>query len=277
MPMSGWFWSSMATTAMRSPPPGAPGPIARRAASRSPIGRPTSAAAGSGGNSDIGQLMIICSFRPARLHIATVVPQSDGGTSAYTRLGWEFSSSCETSNIIENHCWRCLCWRPSSRAARARPICCRGTRTGSRAPAGCSSGTSKRRRCRPTSRSRPKIWSAPRAIAREWRRPPQPRRRQRRDRWRRGRAGRAHDDGNGGARSYRMRRRARHRRARQRQPLQQSARRPAWRSSPIAGAARRNLHLHGRTPDLDRARAAAGGAAEGGKSKSRPKKKPAAT
>ena len=51
--MSAWFWFSTATTPMRSPPRAAPGPIARRGASRSPIGRPTSAAGGSGGISDI--------------------------------------------------------------------------------------------------------------------------------------------------------------------------------------------------------------------------------
>ncbi len=52
-PMIGWFWCSTATTAMRWPPRAAPGPIARRGDSRSPTGRPTSGAAGSGGNSDI--------------------------------------------------------------------------------------------------------------------------------------------------------------------------------------------------------------------------------
>jgi hypothetical protein len=61
-PMSGWFWSLMATTAMHSRRPGAPGPIARRGGSKSRIGRPTKGADGSGGNSDIGQLMIICGF-----------------------------------------------------------------------------------------------------------------------------------------------------------------------------------------------------------------------
>ncbi len=60
----------------------APGPIARRGGSRSPIGRPTSGAGGSGGNSDIRQLMIICGFGLRACDIATVVPQSDGGTSA---------------------------------------------------------------------------------------------------------------------------------------------------------------------------------------------------
>ena len=81
-PTTAWCWSSTATMTTRSAPRGGPGPIASRGGLRSPIGRPTSAAAGSGGISDSWQLMIICGFRPWRLDIATVVPQSDGRTTA---------------------------------------------------------------------------------------------------------------------------------------------------------------------------------------------------
>jgi hypothetical protein len=41
-----------------------PGPIAKSGVSRSRIGRLMSGAGGSGGNSDIRQLMIICGFGP---------------------------------------------------------------------------------------------------------------------------------------------------------------------------------------------------------------------
>lgn len=57
--MTGSFWYSTATMATRSPPRGAPGPIARRGVSRSPTGRPTRGAGGSGANSGLAQLMII--------------------------------------------------------------------------------------------------------------------------------------------------------------------------------------------------------------------------
>ena len=59
-----WCWSSTATTTKRWPPRVTTGPTARRGASRSLTGRPTSAAAGSGGNSDVRQLMIILVFGP---------------------------------------------------------------------------------------------------------------------------------------------------------------------------------------------------------------------
>ena len=63
-PMIGWCWSSTATTTTRWRLRGAPGPTARRGGSRLPIGRPTSGAGGSGGNSNVRQLMIICVFGP---------------------------------------------------------------------------------------------------------------------------------------------------------------------------------------------------------------------
>ena len=50
---SAWSSCSTVTTPMRSPRPGRTGPLAKPAASRSPIGRPTSGDAGSGANSDI--------------------------------------------------------------------------------------------------------------------------------------------------------------------------------------------------------------------------------
>ena len=63
-PTIAWFWCSTATTTTRSAPRGAPGPTASRGDSRSPTGRRTSAAGGSGGISDVRQLMIICGFGP---------------------------------------------------------------------------------------------------------------------------------------------------------------------------------------------------------------------
>src|SRR6185437_4046750 len=60
-----------------------------------------------------------------------------------------------------------------------------------------------------------------------------------------------------------MRRGARHRSARQRQPVEQSARRPCRGRDLFAGPARRHLHIYGRTADLGRA-CAGGGAAQAG-------------
>src|SRR2546429_4308757 len=71
------------------------------------------------------------------------------------------------------------------------------------------------------------------------------------------------DKGSGGAWSHRMRRGARHWRPRQRQSFQQSARRSGGGYQLLEGATRRDLHLYGRTPELDRAWTRAGGAAEG--------------
>src|ERR1700738_866851 len=62
------------------------------------------------------------------------------------------------------------------------------------------------------------------------------------------------DDRNGRAWSYRVRRRARDRRAGQCQYFQQWARRPGGGHYLFARPARRNLYLHIRSPDLDRAR-----------------------
>src|SRR6266403_4842334 len=60
-----------------------------------------------------------------------------------------------------------------------------------------------------------------------------------------------------------MRRRARHWRTRQCQFFQQSARRSCGGCQLLEGATRRDLHLYGRTPELDRAWTRAGGTAEG--------------
>ena len=173
--------------------------------------------------------------------------------------GWEISSSCETTSLIETDCWRCCCLPRSSRAARG--VECSVDLLSKDAEWFSRPGRLFIRNVSidappltPTSRSLQRIWSAPRAIARAWRRPAAP-----------ADANAATDDpaaraapldhGNGGAWSYRMRRRARHRRARQRQSVQQSARRPRGGRQLFAGPARRNLHLHRRPPDLDRARA----------------------
>src|SRR5436190_10303799 len=64
MATSGWWWSLTVTTAMHSRRRGAPGRIANRAGLRSPIGKPTNGAGGSGGNNDFRQLITIRGLRP---------------------------------------------------------------------------------------------------------------------------------------------------------------------------------------------------------------------
>ncbi len=185
---------------------------------------------------------------------------------ALKATGWESSSSCETTALIESDCWRCCCLRPSSRAARARPIFCREMRNGFRAPAGCSSKTSIE--APPLSPNKPV--TADDLVSAEGYCPgmappggnpadanaatdaaaaaPVPSTT--------GTVALGHTEcdvvrGIGAPASVNL--------------SNNRARRPGGGHHLFAGPARRNLHLHGRTPDFDRAWAGAGGAAEGRK------------